>query len=95
MPRNDKREETPPQAGMENCAAILQRAYKLDDAETSVWEAELLLLRKVAETSSDLAKARGWKEFREMCGGIEPLEWAHDQAVRALEQWFSEMDDGQ
>ena len=60
------------------------------DAETTIYEAELSLLRRVFETSSDLVKARYWEEFREACDGMAALEKAHEKAVHELEQWYSD-----
>lgn len=71
---------------------LLDRARSLGDAMESVYSAELALLRRLAETSSDLVRGREWEEFRTVCGGIEVLEKAHVEAVQAWEQWLSEAD---
>ena len=68
-------------------SALLALAEKLGDHEEYLYSAELLLLRKIAETSSDLVKARQWEEFREINGGMEEFENAHCAAVGAWEQW--------
>ena len=69
---------------------LLDRARSLGDAEERVYSAELALLRRVAETSSDLVRGREWGEFRTVCGGIEVLEKSHAEAVQAWEQWLAE-----
>lgn len=75
--------------------ALLALAESKGDAKETVYSAELLLLRRVAETSSDLVKARSWDEFREAMGGMKPLDHAHGEAVAAYEQWLSDGDDSQ
>lgn len=89
---NDTQEA--PRSGLSS-RALLALAESKEDAEELVYSAELLLLRKVAETSSDLEKARSWEEFREAMGGMKPLEHAHGEAVAAYEQWLSDGDDSQ
>lgn len=69
---------------------LLDRAKSLGDASESIYSAELALLRRVAETSSDLVRGREWEEFRTVCGGIEALEKSHAEAVQAWEQWLAE-----
>jgi hypothetical protein len=60
------------------------------DREETIYSAELYLLRKIAETSSDMVKARDWEEFRVACGGQEKLDKAHADAVMNYEQWLSD-----
>jgi hypothetical protein len=67
--------------------ALLALAESKGDARESLYAAELLLLRKIAETSSDLVKGREWEEFREAMGGMGCLEASHAAAVCAWEQW--------
>ena len=67
--------------------ALLAEAESKEDAQESVYAGELFLLRKIAETSSDLVKGREWEEFREAMGGMKPLEKDHSAAVAAWEQW--------
>lgn len=68
-------------------SALLALAEKLGDHKEYLYSSELLLLRKIAETSGDLVKARQWEEFREINGGMEGFENAHCAAVGAWEQW--------
>jgi hypothetical protein len=63
---------------------------RLGDREETIYSAELFLLRRVAETSSDMVKARDWPEFREATGGQERLDQAHADALREYEQWLSD-----
>jgi len=60
------------------------------DREETIYSAELYLLRKVAQTSSDMVKARHWPEFREACGGQEKLDAAHEAALREYESWLAD-----
>jgi hypothetical protein len=75
------------------------RAYLLEEAESrgdeteSVFSAEMLLLLNVASTSSDLVMARALSEFAQAMGGIEVLEDAHVEAVKAWESWLADSDD--
>jgi len=69
-------------------SVLLAFAESKEDSEETIYCAEAYLLRKVAETSSDLVKGRGWEEFRDACGGIAKLEAAHSAAVHAWEQWW-------
>ena len=69
---------------------LLALAESKGDKEESIYSAELFLLRKIAETSSDLVKAREWDEFREINGGMEGFESAHRAAVGAWEQWHAD-----
>jgi hypothetical protein len=62
------------------------------DREETIYSAELYLLRKIAETSSDMLQGREWPEFREASGGQEKLDKAHADAVMNYEQWISEGD---
>jgi hypothetical protein len=66
----------------------------LDDQEESIPCAELRLLRRIAETSSDVVRARNWEEFRQACGGQDHLEKVHAEAVQQYEQWISEGQEG-
>jgi hypothetical protein len=68
-------------------SVLLAFAESKEDSEMTIYCAEAYLLRKIAETSSDLVRGREWDEFREACGGMEMLESAHAAAVRAWEQW--------
>lgn len=61
----------------------------MSDKEVLVYEEELILLRKIAETSSDMVKGRNWVEFREACGGQEKLNQKHENAVREYEDWHN------
>lgn len=61
---------------------------RFQDREELINSAELYLLRKIAETSSDMVKARDWPEFREACGGQSKLDEAHVDALRKYEQWL-------
>ena len=67
--------------------ALLALAESKEDSEMTIYCAEAFLLRKIAETSSDLVKGRHWEEFREAVGGMECLEASHAAAVNAWEQW--------
>jgi hypothetical protein len=62
------------------------------DREETIYSAELYLLRKIAETSSDMLQGREWPEFREASGGQEKLDKAHADAVTEYEQWLAEGD---
>jgi len=73
-----------------SCTDLLALAESKGDAEESLYAAELLLLRKIAETSSDLVKANEWDEFRGINGGMEGFETAHRAAVGAWEQWHAD-----
>jgi hypothetical protein len=66
---------------------LLALAESKEDSQETIYCAEALLLRKVAETSSDLVKGRQWEEFREAMGGMGCLEASHAAAVHAWEQW--------
>jgi hypothetical protein len=72
--------------------ALLGEAEALEDKTEVMFQAEVLLLRKVASASSDIVKARHWPEFRE-AAGMENLEKAHETAVMAWEQWVTDGDD--
>ena len=63
---------------------------RFEDREETIHSAELYLLRRIAETSSDMVRARSWPEFREASGGQDQLDKAHEQAVNQYEQWLSE-----
>lgn len=63
---------------------------RFGDREETIYSAELYLLRRVAETSSDMVKARDWEEFRVACGGQEKLDKAHADALHEYEQWLSD-----
>lgn len=68
----------------------MSKVDRFGDRQESVYCAELFLLRKIAETSSDMVKARSWPEFRDAVGGQEKLDVAHENAVRDYESWISE-----
>ena len=70
--------------------ALLALAESKEDAQESLYAGELFLLRKIAETSSDLVKGREWEEFKVAIGGMELLEKDHFAAVRAWEQWHAD-----
>jgi hypothetical protein len=70
--------------------ALLAFAESKEDSQETIYTAEAFLLRKIAETSSDIVKGRGWEEFREAMGGMGCLEASHAAAVRAWEQWHSD-----
>ena len=53
-----------------------------------IHEKELVLLREIAEKSSDLQKGFGWPKFRDACGGIERLKCSHAVAVNNWENWL-------
>ena len=74
---------------------LLAEAESKEDAQESLYAGEVFLLRKIAETSSDLVKGRHWEKFREAMGGMEPLEKDHAAAVAAWEQWVHDGDDSQ
>ncbi len=63
----------------------------LDDTET-VYSAEYYLLKKIWETSSDLVKAKYWKDFCEASGGMQSLADAHERAVQNFEEWIQEFE---
>ena len=63
---------------------------RFGDREETIYSAELYLLRRIAETSSDMVKARDWPEFREATGGQKKLDETHEDALREYEQWLSE-----
>lgn len=69
---------------------LLASAERMVDRTEMILSAELFLLRRVAETSSDVVKAEHWEELREACGGMEPLRAEHAAAVGAYEKWLSE-----
>ena len=69
---------------------LLASAERMGDRTESILSAELFLLRKIAETSSDVVKAEHWEELREACGGMEPLRKLHADAVVAYEKWLSD-----
>jgi len=63
---------------------------RFGDREETIYSAELYLLRRIAETSSDMVKARDWPEFRAATGGQKKLDKAHEDALREYVQWLSE-----
>jgi hypothetical protein len=63
---------------------------RFGDRQENIYSAELYLLRRIAETSSDMVKARDWPEFREATGGQIKLDEAHADALREYEQWLSD-----
>ena len=65
---------------------------RFEDREETIYSAELYLLRRIAETSSDMLQGREWPEFREANGGQEKLDKAHAAAVTNYEQWLTEGD---
>jgi hypothetical protein len=67
--------------------ALLALAESKDDSQETIYCSEVFLLRKIAESSSDLVKGRHWEEFREAMGGMGCLEASHAAAVNAWEQW--------
>ena len=60
----------------------------MSDKEVCVYEEELKLLRKIAETSSDLVNGLGWPDFCEASGGLEKLKEDHAEAVFEYEAWL-------
>lgn len=83
---SDERNTSQPQVGTSDLLAL---ADAMGDSQETLYAAELMLLRKIAQTSSDLVKARDWEEFRGINGGIEGFETAHRSAVGAWEQWHA------
>lgn len=65
---------------------------RFGDREETIFSAELYLLRRIAETSSDMVKARDWPEFRDASGGQEKLDAAHATALREYESWLADGD---
>ena len=65
---------------------------RFEDREETIYSAELYLLRRIAETSSDMVKARNWAEFRDACGGQERIDNALISAVNEYEQWLLDGD---
>lgn len=63
---------------------------RFGDREETIYSAELFLLRRIAETSSDMVKARDWPEFRGASGGQEKLNKAHADALNEYEQWLAD-----
>lgn len=63
------------------------------DSQETVYTAELRLLRKVFEASSDLVLARRDADFAEANGGLAAIESEHARATRELEIWHSESAD--
>ena len=63
---------------------------RFGDQSESIFSAELYLLRRIAETSSDMIKARHWPEFREASGGQEKLNQIHADAVAEYQEWMAE-----
>ena len=61
---------------------------RFEDREETIYSAELYLLRRIAETGSDMVNARYWPEFREVMGGQEKLDKAHEDALREYNQWI-------
>ena len=66
-------------------------ALRNDDKEEFILCDELALLQKIAETVSDLNKARNWEEFRERFP-IKECEESLIAAVRQWENWLSELE---
>ena len=73
-----------------SASGLLALAEAVGDKQETMDAAELLLLRKIAETSSDLVKAREWEEFREINGGMEGFENDHRTAVGAWDRWIAD-----
>jgi hypothetical protein len=71
------------------CNDLLAR---FGDREEWVYSVELHLLRKIAETSSDMVQGLRWPEFREAAGGQEKLDKAHESALDTYQQWLSDGD---
>jgi hypothetical protein len=63
---------------------------RFGDRKETIYSAELYLLRRIAETSSDMVRSRNCLEFREATGGQERLDEAHADALREYEQWLSD-----
>jgi hypothetical protein len=63
---------------------------RFGDREETIYSVELHLLRRIAEASSDMLKARHWPEFCDACGGQEKLNTAHADTVAEYNQWLSD-----
>jgi hypothetical protein len=81
---------TPEDQSKDRVCELVNQANAKGDAQETIQSAELFLLRGIAAASSDLIKGREWEEFRDSCGGIEALETAHQDALRAYERWVEE-----
>ncbi|HFD39558.1 MAG TPA: hypothetical protein ENJ31_06885 [Anaerolineae bacterium] len=64
----------------------------LGDRQETVYSAELVLLKKIAETASDFTRARFCSNFCEAIGGIKKTEKALFNAVASYERWLDEGD---
>ncbi len=62
------------------------------DTEEIISGSELRLLRRIAETSNDMVKARNWAEFLDASGGQERIDNALISAVNEYEQWLLDGD---
>ena len=69
------------------------KLLELGDKEETVSGAELYLLRRIAETSSDMVKARSWPEFRDASSGQDALNKEYINALNEYEQWVQEATD--
>lgn len=69
----------------------LMRCFLMDTVEI-ISVAELRLLRRIAETSNDMVKARNWAEFRDACGGQERIDNALISAVNEYKRWLMDGD---
>lgn len=63
-------------------------AQAASEKEVTVYEDEVRLLRKIAETSSDYIKAHVWPEFADHCGGLDAILDRQRQAVLEWETWL-------
>ena len=69
---------------------IRKKVDEFEDAEESIYSAELFLLRKIHEASSDLMRGRYDKDFCNACGGMQKLIDLHDEATSNFEEWINE-----
>jgi hypothetical protein len=63
-----------------------------NDREVTIFDEELKLLRRIAETSDDLLEGESWPEFCEANGGMEALKKSHAEAVLDHRQWMAGFD---
>lgn len=72
-----------------DCMTVIAKQLPDDGIKQTIYSAELYLLRKIAETSSDMVKARNWPEFRDACGGQDKLDADHATALHEYEIWLA------
>lgn len=63
-----------------------------DDSESLIFNVERKMLNQIFATSLNLREARQFPEFCQAVGGMAKLEFEHDAAVDALQDWYREGD---